>query len=196
MSDWSIIGANVNASMQDAFGEPVVYPPVQGGFSVGDPLTITAIRHVRERAESGAAASAEEISVNPAELPNFPQPGDWATAGERSSIQKHKGVALTTGFLDSANCKAYRAGFKRASTILLQDRPRRALLNRIASKTGRTSCAATGSGRLNVAAPYAAGWGSKLLATGVWDCSCADRPRSGSNREVPMPTLFRYTLKP
>lgn len=80
MSDWSIIGANVNAAMLDAFGEPVVYQQVQGGFPVGDPVTITAVRHIRERAESGAAASAEEISLNPAGLPTFPKPGDWVTA--------------------------------------------------------------------------------------------------------------------
>ena len=80
MSDWSTMSADVNATMQQAFGEPVVYQPVQGGLPLGDPVTITAIRHVRERAESGAAASAEEISINPADLPNFPQPGDWVTA--------------------------------------------------------------------------------------------------------------------
>jgi hypothetical protein len=80
MSDWSALAIDVNAIMQQAFGEPVVYQPVQGGFAVGYPLTITAIRHTRERAESGTAASAEEISINPANLPNFPQPGDWVTA--------------------------------------------------------------------------------------------------------------------
>jgi hypothetical protein len=80
MCDWPTLAANVNAIMQDAFGEPVVYQAVQSGLPVGDPVTITAIRHVRERAESGAAASAEEISINPGDLPNFPQPGDWVTA--------------------------------------------------------------------------------------------------------------------
>ena len=80
MSDWPTIDASVNAAMQDAFGEPVVYQSVQGGLAVGDPVAITAIRHVRERAESGAAASAEEISINPADLPSFPQPGDWVAA--------------------------------------------------------------------------------------------------------------------
>lgn len=80
MSDWATIGAGVNAAMMKAFGEPVVYQPVQGGFPVGDPVTITAIRHSRERAESGAVASAEEISVNPTDLPDFPQPGDCVTA--------------------------------------------------------------------------------------------------------------------
>jgi hypothetical protein len=79
-ADWPSIGAAVNAALQDAFGEPVVYQQVQGCLPVGNPVTITAIRHVRERAESGTAASAEEISVDPAELPNFPQPGDWVTA--------------------------------------------------------------------------------------------------------------------
>ena len=43
-------------------------------------MTITAIRHVRVREESGALANVEEISVNPADLPNFPQRGDWVTA--------------------------------------------------------------------------------------------------------------------
>jgi hypothetical protein len=79
-SDWPAIDAAVNAAMLDSFGEPVMYQPVQGGLPAGDPVTITAIRHVRERAESGAAASAEEISLNPTDLPNFPQPGDWVTA--------------------------------------------------------------------------------------------------------------------
>ena len=79
-SDWPAIDAAVNAAMQNAFGEPVVYQPVQGGLPSGDPVPITAIRHIRERAESGTAASAEEISVNPADLSNFPQPGDWVTA--------------------------------------------------------------------------------------------------------------------
>ena len=80
MSDWQSVDAAVNAIMQDAFGEPVMYQPVQGGLPTSDPVTITAIRHARERAESGAAASAEEISINPADLPSFPQPGDWVTA--------------------------------------------------------------------------------------------------------------------
>jgi hypothetical protein len=80
MSDWSTIGVFVNAAMQDAFGEPVVYQPVQAGFATGDPLTITVIRHVRVRDESGAMGPVEEISVNPADFPNPPQPGDWVTA--------------------------------------------------------------------------------------------------------------------
>ena len=80
MSDWSSMSADVNAAMQRSFGEPVVYQPVQGGLPVGNPVVITAIRHVREHTESGATASAEEISVNPGDLPNFPQPGDWVTA--------------------------------------------------------------------------------------------------------------------
>ena len=80
MPDWPSIDAAVNAALQEAFGEPVVYQPVQGGFPVGDPVTITAIRHIRERPESGAAASVEEISINPADLRGFPQPGDWVTA--------------------------------------------------------------------------------------------------------------------
>ncbi len=80
MSDWSIMAADVNAAMQRSFGEPVVYQSVQGGLPVGAPVTITAIRHVRERDESGAVASTEEISINPADLPYLPQPGDWVTA--------------------------------------------------------------------------------------------------------------------
>jgi hypothetical protein len=80
MSDWPTIDAAVNAIMQGAFGEPVVYQSAQGGVPVGDPITITAIRHARERDESGAVANAEEISANPADLPNPPQRGDWVTA--------------------------------------------------------------------------------------------------------------------
>ena len=80
MSDWSTIGASVNASMQNAFGEPVVYQSVQSGFPFGDPFTVTAIRHIRVKEESGGRASVEEISVNPADFVNPPQPGDWATA--------------------------------------------------------------------------------------------------------------------
>jgi hypothetical protein len=75
MCDWPSIDAAANGVMQDAFGEPVLY---QSGSS--DPITITAIRHTRVREESGAAASTEEISVNPADLPNFPQRGDVVTA--------------------------------------------------------------------------------------------------------------------
>ena len=80
MSDWPTLGAAVNGIMQNAFGEPVVYQPVQGGFAAGDPLTVNAIRHIRVKEESGARASVEEISVNPADFPNLPQPGDWVTA--------------------------------------------------------------------------------------------------------------------
>jgi len=80
MSGWPTIDASVNAAMQEAFGEPVVYQSVQAGAAAGDPLTITAIRHVRVREESGALANVEQISVNPADLPNFPQRGDWVTA--------------------------------------------------------------------------------------------------------------------
>jgi hypothetical protein len=49
MSGWPTIGANANRIMQNAFGEPVVYQPMQGGQAVGDPLTITAVRHARVR---------------------------------------------------------------------------------------------------------------------------------------------------
>jgi hypothetical protein len=80
MSDWPTIDAAVNAIMQNAFGEPVVYQPVQSGLPVGDPFTVTAIRHIRVKEESGARASVEEISVNPADFPNPPQPSDWVTA--------------------------------------------------------------------------------------------------------------------
>ena len=79
MSDWPTIGAGVNAVMQNAFGEPVVYQPVQAGFAVGDPFTIAAVRHIRVKEESGAKASVEEISVNAADFANFAQTGDWVT---------------------------------------------------------------------------------------------------------------------
>ena len=80
MSDWHTIDAAANAVMQQAFGEPVVYQSAQAGVAVGDPVIITAIRHARVREESGAPANIEEISVNPADVPSFPQRGDWVTA--------------------------------------------------------------------------------------------------------------------
>jgi len=80
MCDWPTIGASVNAIMQETFGEPVVYQPMQAGMPAGDPVTITIIRHLRERAEAGAVGSVEEISINPADLPNPPQRGDSVTA--------------------------------------------------------------------------------------------------------------------
>jgi hypothetical protein len=70
----------VNAIMQRTFGEPVAYQSAQAGVPVGDPITITAIRHARVREESGVMANVEEISVNPADLSTFPQRGDWVTA--------------------------------------------------------------------------------------------------------------------
>jgi len=79
-SDWPTIDASVNAVMQAAFGEPVVYQSAQAGMAVGSPLTITAIRHSRVREEAGAMANIEEISINPADLPNPPVRGDWVAA--------------------------------------------------------------------------------------------------------------------
>jgi hypothetical protein len=79
-ADWSTLGADVNAIMQETFGEPVAYQSVQAGVALGDSVTITAIRHARVREESGAMANVEEISVNPGDIPNFPQRGDWVTA--------------------------------------------------------------------------------------------------------------------
>ena len=80
MSSWSAIDAAANVVMQQTFGEPVVYQPVQAGTAVGDPLTITVVRHARVREESGTLANFEEISVNPLDLPNPPVKGDWVTA--------------------------------------------------------------------------------------------------------------------
>ena len=80
MSDWPAIDAAANAVMQQTFGEPVVYQPVQAGHAVGSPLTITAVRHARVREESGAMANFEEISVNPSDLSSPPAKGDWVTA--------------------------------------------------------------------------------------------------------------------
>lgn len=66
--------------MQNKFGEPVVYQAMQAGQASGDPATITVIRRIRERAESGAVASVEEIELNPVDLPNAPQRGDTVAA--------------------------------------------------------------------------------------------------------------------
>ena len=80
MADWSAIDRAANAVMQETFGEPVVYQRVQAGQLAGDPITVIAIRHARVRAESGALANVEEISVNPSDLPFYPQRGDQVTA--------------------------------------------------------------------------------------------------------------------
>ena len=80
MSNWPAIDAAANGVMQETFGEPVVYQPVESGAAAGSPLTITAIRHAREREESGATANFEEISVNPSDFENPPAKGDWVTA--------------------------------------------------------------------------------------------------------------------
>ena len=57
-----------------------IYRSVQAGAAVGGPLTITAVRHARLPAESGALANFEEISVNPTDFQNPPAKGDWVTA--------------------------------------------------------------------------------------------------------------------
>jgi len=80
MSDWSTIDAAANAVMQATFGESVVYQAAQSGAPVGGPLTITAVRHARVPAESGATANFEGISVNPMDFQNPPAKGDWVSA--------------------------------------------------------------------------------------------------------------------
>ena len=80
MPDWPTISAAANAVMQQAFGEPVVYQPVEAGVATGNPVAITIIRHARVREEAGALANVEEIAVNPTDLPRLPQRGDWVTA--------------------------------------------------------------------------------------------------------------------
>jgi hypothetical protein len=80
MSGWPTIGAHANRIMQNKFGEPVVYQAMQGGQASGSPATITIIRRIRERAESGAVASVEEIEVNPVDLASPSQRGDTVAA--------------------------------------------------------------------------------------------------------------------
>ena len=86
MTDWFAISADVNGILQNAFGEPVVYQPMQSGNPVGDALTITVVRRLRERMEAGAVASVEEIEINPADLPSTPQRGDVVTAWESQFV--------------------------------------------------------------------------------------------------------------
>jgi hypothetical protein len=86
MSDWFAISADVNSILQNAFGEPVVYQPMQAGKPVGSPLTITVVRRLRERMEAGAVASMEEVEINPADLPNTPLRGDVVTAWESQFV--------------------------------------------------------------------------------------------------------------
>jgi hypothetical protein len=80
MPNWPSIDAFVDGVMLQTFGEPVLYQPVQTGVAHGNPFTVTAIRHLRVREESGATANFEEISVNPSDFPNPPAKGDWVTA--------------------------------------------------------------------------------------------------------------------
>ena len=86
MSDWPTIDAAANAVMQQTFGEPVVYQPVQAGAEVGAPLTIIAVRHARMPEESGAMAGFEEISVNPSDFTSPPSKGDWVTAWDAQYV--------------------------------------------------------------------------------------------------------------
>ena len=86
MSDWFAISADVNSILQNAFGEPVVYQPMQAGKPVGSPLTITVVRRLRERMEAGAVASMEEVEINPTDLPNTPLRGDAVTAWESQFV--------------------------------------------------------------------------------------------------------------
>jgi len=80
MPNWPTIEGIVDGVMLKTFGEPVVYQPVQAGAAQCNPFTVTAIRHLRPREESGATANFEEISVNPSDFPNPPAKGDWVTA--------------------------------------------------------------------------------------------------------------------
>ena len=80
MPNWPGIEAFVDGVMLQTFGEPVVYQPVRAGIAQGNPFTVTAIRHLRVREESGAVANFEEISVNPTDFANPPAKGDWVTA--------------------------------------------------------------------------------------------------------------------
>ena len=80
MSNWSALDEATNAIMQDTFGEPVVYQRMVNGQASGEPVTITAVRHMREREEAGVAAHVEAISVNPTDLSFYPQRGDQVTA--------------------------------------------------------------------------------------------------------------------
>lgn len=78
--NWPTLEAIIDRAMLNTFGEPVVYQPVQSGAAVGNPFTVTAIRHLRSNEESGATANFEEISVNPSDFANPPAKGDLVTA--------------------------------------------------------------------------------------------------------------------
>jgi hypothetical protein len=82
MADWPSLEAMLNLAIAQTFGDPqpAVYQAVVNGAAAGDPVSITVLRRLREREEAGSVASVEEISVNPADLPNFPRRGDWVTA--------------------------------------------------------------------------------------------------------------------
>ena len=80
MPNWPTIEGIVDGVMLKTFGELVVYQPVRAAAAQGNPFTVTAIRHLRPRDESGATANFEEISVNPSDFTNPPSKGDWVTA--------------------------------------------------------------------------------------------------------------------
>lgn len=61
--------------MLAAMGINVVYTCNPGG----SPVTITAIRKIRQRQEVGAYPQWEEISIGPAALPTYPTKGDFVT---------------------------------------------------------------------------------------------------------------------
>jgi hypothetical protein len=54
MPNWPSIEAFVDGVISQTFGEPVVYQPVQAGAAQGSAFTVTAVRHLRVREESGA----------------------------------------------------------------------------------------------------------------------------------------------
>jgi len=67
------------ASLKAAFGEPASYQPAIAGIPNGEPIPLTVVRRARVRDEAGPAASFEEVSVDPADLPAPPAKGDQVT---------------------------------------------------------------------------------------------------------------------
>jgi hypothetical protein len=82
MANWASLEAMVNSTITQVFGEPepVLYQFIVNDVAAGDPVPITVLRRRREHDESDAVANVEEISVDPAQLPQAPQRGDLVTA--------------------------------------------------------------------------------------------------------------------
>lgn len=81
MSNWSDSAARANAAQLRVFGEDVVYRK-----PAGTPLSLAAIRNVRDPQESESPAAFESIWTTAAELPIVPAKGDLVSIGSTEYV--------------------------------------------------------------------------------------------------------------